>query len=89
MSRQVKVAMDLTNVDKSVNRVNGQRCLTHCPVMMRRNNAGVTWRQVAFCPITARRLSHSSACCIYGKRLIASAVVRRAQRKKQHGSPKD
>lgn len=81
MSRQVKISIDLTAVNNRVNNRRGVTCLTHCPKLEEKNDAGVTWRQVRFCPIKAIALMPDVAPCEYGRRLIASAQVKKSVEK--------
>lgn len=90
MSRQVKISIDLKAANRRVNKSNGMRCLTHCPKLAERNDAGVTFKSVKYCPVKAQNLMSDTAVCDYGRRLIASRQVCESQKKararKTHGN---
>ena len=81
MSRQVKISIDLKMVNRRVYKSNGMRCLTHCPKLYTRNDYGVTFKSVRYCPIKAISIMPDTAVCDYGRRLIRSQQVSESRKK--------
>lgn len=81
MSRQVKISIDLKAVNNRASRANGRTCLRLCPKLDERNDSGIAFRQIRFCPIKAVSLMADTAICPYGERLIASRQVAKSVKK--------
>ena len=83
MSRRIKIAANLREPNKRVDRANGRTCLRSCPILSKRtdDNTLVTFRQIRFCPIRAICLQDDTAPCDYGRRAIAVAAVQQSRLK--------